>query len=511
VRCYDGLLNVFQVVRSRRVGHAFAVFVTAGLLVAARLASQAPPNTYTVIAADGRRSLPFRIAGSTELLPLDQLAAMFGATIQEDTVAGGLVVVARGQRIALTPGQSLASISGRMVSLSGAVVKDGQSWQVPIDFVSRALGPALNLRLDVRRNSRLIVVGDVRVPVVLSRFERQGPNGRLFIESQPATTRRVSRDAGRLIVRFEADGIDAGPVAGAQPDFASAGRIDGSSLIIDLGPSSATLRIDDADPARLVIDLIPAGGAAPPLPGRASPFPDTPPVVDLTPPGVLRTIVIDPGHGGEDAGARGAGGAVEKDLTLQMAHRLKAAIESRLGLRVVLTRESDEEISVDRRAAFANNNKADVLISLHANASMRPTVRGAQVLSLGLDDYKDRSRGLPAGTPVPIAGGGIRMLEAVPWDLAQLPHAAQSTALAQIVARHLRERGVPMYKHATDQAPLRILVGANMPAVMVEAGFLTNADDERALAGELPASIVEALIATLTEIRTGIPVPPTVR
>jgi len=370
----------------------------------------------------------------------------------------------------------------------------------------------LNLRLDVRRNSRLIVVGDARVPVILARFERQGPNGRLLIESQPATSRRVSRETSRLIVRFEAEGIDAGPIAGAQPDFAGPGRIEGSSLVVDLGPSAATLRIDDADPARLVIDLIPAGGTAPPpLPGRAGAFPDTPPVVDLTPPGVLRTVVIDPGHGGEDAGARGAGGAAEKDVTLQMARRLKTAIEGRLGLRVVLTRESDEEISVDRRAAFANNNKADVLISLHANASMRATVRGAQVLSLGLDDYKDRSRGLPAGTPVPIAGGGIRMLEAVPWDLAQLPHAAQSTALAQIVARHLKEHNVPMYKHATDQAPLRLLVGANMPAVMVEAGFLTNADDERALAGELPGSIIEALMATLTEIKSGIPVLPTVR
>jgi N-acetylmuramoyl-L-alanine amidase len=482
------------------------VILAAVVLLGAHPASQTPPNTYTVIAADGRHSLPFRTSGNTDLLPLDQLTTLFGATIQEDAVAGGLVVVARGQRLALTPGQSLASISGLMVSLSGAVVRDGQTWQVPIDFLSRALGPALNLRIDVRRGARLILVGDVRVPQIVSRFERQGANGRLTIEAQPATTRRVSRDGARLTVRFEADGIDAGPVAGALPEFVGAGRVEGTSLVIDLGPSAATLRIDDADPARLAIDLIPQGGTVTPGPGRATTVPDTPPVVDLTPAGVIRTVAIDPGHGGEDAGARGQGGAIEKDLTLQMARRLKSAIESRLGLRVVLTREGDEAISVDRRAAFANNNKADVLISLHANASLRAAVRGAQVLSLGLEDYKDRSRGLGAGTPVPVAGGGIRIVEAVPWDLAQLPYAAKSTALAEIVARHLAERGVPMYKRPTDQAPLRILVGANMPAILVESGFLTNADDERALGGELPASIVEALMATLTEIRSGIPV-----
>ena len=226
---------------------------------------------------------------------------------------------------------------------------------------------------------------------------------------------------------------------------------------------------------------------------------------------MIRTVAIDPGHGGEDVGARGAGGATEKDLALQLAHRLKTAIESRLGLRVVLTRDHDEAVSVDRRAAFANNNKADVLISLHANASLRASVRGAQVLSLGLDDYKGRARGLSGGTPIPVSGGGTRLLEAVPWDLAQLPHAARSTALANIVARHMAERGIPMYRRSTDQAPLRLLVGANMPAVIVEAGFLTNADDERSLVGDLPGLLVEALMSTLTEVRAGIPVPGPVR
>lgn len=509
--CYDEALSLSRTFRSGRWISVLALALTASTLPAVPLTSQAPANTYTVIAADGRRSLPFRTVGATDLLPLDQLAAMFGATIQEDAIAGGLVVVARGQRIALTPGQSLASISGRMVSLSGAVARDGQTWQVPIDFVSRALGPALNLRMEVRRNSRLILVGDVRVPQVLARFERQGLNGRVIIECVPATSRRVSRETGRLVVHFEADGIDAGPVAGAQPEFAGPGRVEGSSLVIDLGPSVANVRIDDADPARVIVDLIPSGGAATPGPGRAGAVPETPPVVELTPAGVLHTVVIDPGHGGEDAGARSAGGVAEKDLALQMAQKLKAAIESRLGLRVVLTRDGDEAVSVDRRAAFANNNKADVLISIHANASMRPTVRGAQVLSLGLEDYENRARGLAAGIPVPIAGGGTRLLEAVPWDLAQLPHATRSSALAEIVARHLAERGIPMYRRPTDQAPLRLLVGANMPAILVEAGFLTNPDDARALAGDLPASIVEALMVTLTEIRSGIPVAAPVR
>lgn len=486
-----------------------AVIALAASLVLAARAQQGAAPTYTVIAADGRKTLPFRSIGATDLLPLDQVVALFNVTALEDAVAGGLVITARGQRVALTAGQSLASIGGRIVSLSGPVVREGQAWFVPVDFLSRALGPALNVRLEVRRPSHLILVGEVRVPTVTARFERAGANGRLIIEAQPPVVRRVSREGSRLMIRFEADGLDvSSAVAGAQPEFVGPAHAEGQAYVIDLGPAAATFHVEDADPARLTIDLFPTGSAAA---GRQGAPPEPTPVVDLTPAGVIRTVALDPGHGGDDSGAHGPGGSVEKEITLQLARRLKAAIESRLGLRVVLTRDADQTVPVDRRTAFANNNKADVLLSLHANASVRPSAHGVQVLSLSLDDYKQRARGLGAGTAVPLAGGGTRLIEAVPWDLAQIPYAVRSASLAAIVARHLGEQHVVMYGRAVDQAPLRILVGANMPAVVVEAGFLTNAADEQALSGDLPATIVEALVAAIIEIRNGIPVPPIAR
>jgi N-acetylmuramoyl-L-alanine amidase len=104
---------------------------------------------------------------------------------------------------------------------------------------------------------------------------------------------------------------------------------------------------------------------------------------------VLRTIIIDAGHGGQDTGAVGAGGAKEKDVTLQMARRLKAAIEGRLGLRVLLTRDNDDEVTIDRRTELANNNKADLFISLHVNWSSRPAAHGAQIYTLSLEGYHD--------------------------------------------------------------------------------------------------------------------------
>ena len=95
-------------------------------------------------------------------------------------------------------------------------------------------------------------------------------------------------------------------------------------------------------------------------------------------------MAIDAGHGGEDQGAKGRGGMKEKDLTLAVARRLKAALENRLGIRVLLTRDEDKNVPIDERTALANNNKADVLVSLHANASLRPGTALRLVVLLGV-------------------------------------------------------------------------------------------------------------------------------
>ena len=202
----------------------------------------------------------------------------------------------------------------------------------------------------------------------------------------------------------------------------------------------------------------------------------------------------------------GTRGTREKDLTLQVAQKLKATIESRLGLRVLLTREGDENVPYDRRTALANNNKADVFFSLHANASLRPGVRGAQVLSLASGHYAGRLGDVTArGPAVPALGGGTRTIERVPWDLAQLPFAGRSTALGSILVRHLSERGVPLHPKPASQMPLRVLVGANMPALLIEMGYLTNAEDERALAGgDVASKLIDALLSTIGEARRGL-------
>ena len=119
----------------------------------------------------------------------------------------------------------------------------------------------------------------------------------------------------------------------------------------------------------------------------------------------------------------------EKDLTLAIARRLKSTIEARLGLRVLLTRDDDRAVPIDQRTAIANNNKANLFISLHANGSPRPSASGASIYVAAFNPEEQTRTDMPSQR-LAVFGGGLRELELVPWDLAQTRHVAQSTELA---------------------------------------------------------------------------------
>jgi len=194
----------------------------------------------------------------------------------------------------------------------------------------------------------------------------------------------------------------------------------------------------------------------------------------------LQTIVIDPGHGGEDVGVRGAGGIEEKQITLEVARRLRSLIENRLGIRVVLTREEDRAVSLDERAAFANNSKADLFLSLHANAALVPAVAGAEVFHARLDrESEEALRSAEEGVALPVLGGGSRKIDVIRWDLAQARHVSQSEMFAGMLEEDLRAH-VTMGPRPLQEGPLRVLMGADMPAALVEMAYLTNPDEEKA-------------------------------
>ena len=482
-----------------------AAIVVAVSIITVLSAAQtpAPVTPYTVVTRSGRQPLAVHVVNGQEMFALDDLARLFNLAVREDTLAGGITVSTNGQTIVMTPQQPLASVGGRMISLPAAPVREGRLWLVPVDFVSRALAPISQQRVELRKPSRLLLVGDVRLPRVAARGEALGGLTRVTVDVAPATPHTLTQEGTRLLLRFDADALDVGDIR-ITPNDVLLGVHPGdtpSVLAFDLGPRFASFRVSDQPPpapnaGRIVVELL-SQTEAPGAPGAApAPPPQTPttepPLLDLTPPGGFRIIVLDPGHGGDDAGAKGANGTLEKNVTLAIARKLKAALESRLGVRVLLTRDGDQNVNIDQRAALANNNKADVFLSIHANASARPAASGAEVFSLSASDDTSRAT---AATPesLPVLGGGNRDIQVIPWETAQGRFLEPSSALARTLEAALREH-VPMSRRPVVQAPLRVLVGANMPAALVETGFLTNAAQEKQLAGdEFQNTIVQAL------------------
>lgn len=487
--------------------------------VFAGLAGQsAPPSSpLTLLTKERRRPIQVTLVGDQEFVALDELAGIFQLTVREDSL-GAITVSYKGKTIVLTPDQALASISGRLVSLPAAPLDEarsrpldrpgrtGRHWLVPVEFISRALALVYDARLDLRKASHLLIAGDLRVPRVTIRYEPFGTAARLTIDATPRAGSTVSQENDKLSIKFDADGLDV-----VVPPIQSQGLVQGVhvvepvSLAVDLGPRFAAFRAStqplDAS-SRLTIDLVATQTETTPSP-TPSPAPPPPDLSAVSQPAPsIRTMAIDPGHGGEDEGAKGRGGTKEKDLTLAVARRLKAALENRLGIRVLLTRDEDKNIPLDDRAASANNNKADVLLSLHANASLRPGTSGASIFVAAFDKTAENQARASLGTErLPTFAGGVRDVELLVWDLAQIRHVDESVELARIIEQQFRDR-VPLSPHVIDRAPLRVLESANMPAVIVEMGYLTNADQEKQLTGnEFQNTLVQALVEAALRFR----------
>ena len=197
----------------------------------------------------------------------------------------------------------------------------------------------------------------------------------------------------------------------------------------------------------------------------------------------VKRIVIDPGHGGTDPGAIGPYGMLEKDLTLDIAKRLAALIRDNLKVEVYLTRDSDTFVALEERTAFANTKKADLFVSIHLNAARNRKLSGVQTFYLDItnDDVSLRLAARENAT----SEKSISQLQLILADLALKSHVDDSIALGQQIQRAVVGILRRTFDHVNDlglkYALFYVLMGARMPAVLVEASFISNPEDEKRL------------------------------
>lgn len=198
----------------------------------------------------------------------------------------------------------------------------------------------------------------------------------------------------------------------------------------------------------------------------------------------FRTIIIDPGHGGHDPGAIGRSGLREKDVNLDIARRLSSLLASR-GIKVVMTRSSDKFIGLPARVQIANRAAADLFVSIHSNANHSRSVNGFEVYYVHpsvTDSRKilDSARNGDLRLQQTCFAGDSVSLKAILWDMLYASNRAESRNLGNAICLAAYNK-LGVAKGGVKPARFQVLKGAQMPAVLIEVGYVSNPSEERKL------------------------------
>jgi N-acetylmuramoyl-L-alanine amidase len=202
----------------------------------------------------------------------------------------------------------------------------------------------------------------------------------------------------------------------------------------------------------------------------------------------LRKVVIDPGHGGKDPGARAPGGVEEKDMVLDIARKLRDGLQQE-GVNVVMTRSTDVFIPLEKRAAIANKNGADLFISIHANASRSHSLKGFEVyyVSPKIDFAGKRAVASARSDPLNVENTCLLNpslnLKAILWDMIYAFDRREAIELSRLLCQTMRSN-LDTRVIGVKNANFCVLREAAMPAVLIEVGFLTNPSEEKLIKSE---------------------------
>jgi N-acetylmuramoyl-L-alanine amidase len=214
------------------------------------------------------------------------------------------------------------------------------------------------------------------------------------------------------------------------------------------------------------------------------------------------TIVLDAGHGGEDDGAHGLRGLVEKELVLDVGRRLAGRLRER-ALRVVMTRDDDRFVPLEERFAIANDARGDLFISIHANATKDTAVHGVETFFLAVDASDEEARRVMLLENQAFAGSAAipemsDPLNAILGDLIMSDYLKESNEFARLAQRGLAGDAAN-HSRGVKQAPFVVLQGVQMPSSLVEIGFITNPAEAKRLRSSrardrIAAALVDAVL-----------------
>jgi N-acetylmuramoyl-L-alanine amidase len=461
------------------------VLVVALLLVWAGIASAGLPT----VSHEGRAYVELTRVAETLKTRLDATPASTEARLR-----------AGGHLLTFTRNWQRVVVDGAPVVLDAPVRVRRGVWLVPQSFVRQILpkltAPALTVSPVVatpRPSSSLPAVSleDLR-------FRSYPSFTRIVLETSGAASHRVETSGPRearirlLGVAGEPQTLEIGDGFVAEARLERVGA-DSVLRVVFEGAAGEVRASALADPYRLVLDF---GRPAEPRERAAR--------ETLGP---LRTIVLDAGHGGHDSGAVGPAGLMEKELVLEVTRRVARLVEGRLGVNVLLSRDGDHFVTLRDRTSFANRQRADLFVSIHANAHHEVASEGVETYFLSSEATDSTARQVAALENGAVqlertnARGRADIVKTILWDLAQSEFQLESSRLAEIVLDSMTQ-SMRIPNRGVKQAGFYVLGGAAMPAILIEIGFVTNPREERKLKElRYRDEIARAIFAGLAEYK----------
>jgi N-acetylmuramoyl-L-alanine amidase len=487
-------------IMTRRLTTGVLLGVLMGLLVGVALAARL--ESVEVRDRSGRLgilSITVMDDGSAYISP-DHLAALLKGAWAVKGDRGTLTVQTR--TVEFVRGQARATVQGQAIALDAAARVVGTSWLVSRDFLGKGL-PRLAPGVSIA------AVTEARKPVAKS-VQGAVPLEELRYRSYPTFTRIVIETGGRLAyavvatdeeVRVRLPGLSLGRsrVEEIGDGLVQEVRLEpvGDAAVLRVlleGQAGEIKHTVLQDPYRLVLDVYRPKESTGGEPGRGGMQP-------------LRLVVLDAGHGGHDSGAMGPSGVMEKDVVLDVTRRVARMVEGGLGVKVVLSRDSDVFVPLRERTNFANKQGADLFVSIHANAHPQAVSEGVETYFLSSEASDNAARQVAATennvvqleSPASRRQGDI--LKSILWDLAQSEFQEESSFMAETVQDSM-SKSLNLVSRGVKQAGFYVLGGAAMPAILIEVGFVTNRKEEKKLATpEYREALARAIYAGLAEYK----------
>jgi len=353
-------------------------------------------------------------------------------------------------------------------------------WRLPPRPLPSATGVFKKLRYGLFKPGNSRVVLDVRTPAAISKAFILIPGGdqgyRLVLDLAPTTHQAFMRDAGKTPVHVTAVQLESkpAPLASTRPVF-------------NPGPSAlappANIAAPPATPKAPKMVLVKGPVSAP---EQASPFRLAPRKPEPKHRGKKYVVMIDPGHGGVDPGTIGVSGIYEKHITLAMARELKRQLEQTGRFEVQLTHDRDIFVRLRDRVRMARDAKADLFISIHADSVRNIAIKGPAIYTLSEKSSDKEAQELAEKENKADLIAGVDLTFETPEvtniliDLAQRESMNQSSRFATMLIKDLK-RKTTVLRNTHRFAGFAVLKAPDIPSVLLEIGFLSNPEDERAL------------------------------